>query len=450
MMIISTLRVPLIASLIFLSFKNLIEAKSINFPENKENYNNKSHTIPKRVSIPVHYVSGSHYEVGYSVGRTYGQMIKDFLKIYSPLHDYLKLLEKPEGRIIYEESLKATEKYFPQYVTELQGVADGAKVSFEELFLMALDDTLPMNINKEHIDRGPVGCSSLLVNQPNGQFLGHTEDALASTEDNYYIIAAHIIPNKYESGGVFKAREEKFEALAYAGHLPGYASGYNYHGVVFSINTIFVTKPLRGRIPREFITRALLSSRANMTEIIEILTNEGVGTADAFHVNLAFLNVPKESRIFHSIEVSPNSNKFQSEVFTADFSFGTNSFHANRFLHLKYSESDDELSYGSSVKREERYKQLTENNTVSSLNDVLNVLGNEDDGKSSIFRNIPDELVKTIHLGVFDLNKKVWMMWTKNPIHNPPLVQLSLTFNDLLSLPIRKDIESNNINDTTN
>lgn len=81
--------------------------------------------------------------------------------------------------------------------------------------------------------------------------LGHTEDALSETVNNYYIVAAHVVPGVAEMGGVFGAREEKFEALAYAGHLPGYASGHNYHGLVFSINTIFVSQPLRGRI-REY------------------------------------------------------------------------------------------------------------------------------------------------------------------------------------------------------
>lgn len=78
--------------------------------------------------------------------------------------------------------------------------------------------------------------------------LGHTEDALCETVNNYYIIAAHVVPGEDEQGGLFAAREEKFEALTYAGHLPGYASGHNQHGLVYSINTIFVSKPQRGKI----------------------------------------------------------------------------------------------------------------------------------------------------------------------------------------------------------
>ncbi|XP_050527413.1 uncharacterized protein LOC126897679 [Daktulosphaira vitifoliae] len=411
----------------FLLFYNYTNADLIDFQQEQGERVVKT---PRRISIPVHYVSGTHYEVGFSVGRTYKSMINDYLQKYSPLQNYLKLFEEPEGRKIYEESLSATEKYFPQYIVELRGIADGSQAPFEQLFLVALDDTLPMSLNKEYVDKGPVGCSSLMINQLNGQFLGHTEDAFSASEDNFYIIAAHIIPSKNESGGVFKAREEKFEALAYAGHLPGLASGHNYHGLVFSINTLSVSKNVRGRIPREFITRALLSSKANMTEVIEILSNEGAGTADGFNVNLVFLNLSRESRVFHSIEVAPNYNNSQSKLSIVDFPIGSNSFHANRLLHLLHSEIQENLPYEDSIIRENVYKQITKNKTLSSFEDVLQVLGSEE-----MFSNVPNEFGGTIHLGVFDLTKKIWMMWNNNPIYNSPLLQLPLTFVDLITSP---------------
>uniref|UniRef100_A0A2S2NY22 Peptidase C45 hydrolase domain-containing protein n=1 Tax=Schizaphis graminum TaxID=13262 RepID=A0A2S2NY22_SCHGA len=277
-------------------------------------------------------------------------------------------------------------------------MADGSGVPFHELFLMALDDTLPKNFNASSKDKGPIGCTSLIINQPNAQLLGHTEDAMSETVNNYYIVAAHVMPGESELGGMFSAREEKFEALAYAGHLPGYASGHNHYGLVFSINTIFVSKPLKGKIPREFITRALLSSRADMNEILEILTNEGVGTADGFNVNIGFLNVPNESRVFHTVEVTPKTDSDKSEVHLTDFGVGNNSLHTNRLLHLKYPELD-EAAYGSSLSRESRYKQMTANKTAASMQDMLEVLGNREDDPWPIFSDKSDARVSTINLG---------------------------------------------------
>jgi len=66
-------------------------------------------------------------------------MIKEYTKIYEPLQsEFLPLYAKPEGRKIYEESLKVTEKYFPQYVIELKGMADGAGVPFHEVSKLLL------------------------------------------------------------------------------------------------------------------------------------------------------------------------------------------------------------------------------------------------------------------------------------------------------------------------
>lgn len=83
---------------------------------------------------------------------------------------------------------------------------------------------------------------------------------------------------------------------------------------------------------REFITRALLASKANMNDIIAVLTNDGTGTADGFNVNFAFLNEPRESRKFHTIEVTPSVDESRSELYISDFEQGHNSLHTNKYV----------------------------------------------------------------------------------------------------------------------
>ncbi|XP_001942958.2 uncharacterized protein LOC100168878 [Acyrthosiphon pisum] len=427
--------VSVVACLIWLSFSCIVDQVMTS----SATYEPESESCcppvsPRQNSIPVHYVEGTHYEVGYSVGRTFGGMIKEFVSVYKPLQEeYLKLYAQPEGRQIYEESLNATKKYFPQYVIEMKGLADGSGVPFYELFLMALDDTLPRNMNVSSKDRGAVGCTSIFVNQPNVQLLGHTEDAVSESLNNYYVVAAHVKPGKAERGGIFAAREEKFEAITYAGHLSGYASGHNHCGLVFAIDTLYLSKPLRGKIPREFITRALLSARSNMNDIVKVLTNEGAGTADGFSVNIGFLNEPKQSRVFHTVEVTPKMDSPRSAVYVSNFSVGTNSLHTNILLHLKYPELSDSAGVTSSVAREKRYKKLTANGQVTNLKELLTIFGNREDQPWPIFSDAPDASEKTINFGVFDFNKKTWTMWTSNPVDNPPLLQLPLTFSDLIS-----------------
>lgn len=49
-----------------------------------------------------------------------------------------------------------------------------------------------------------------------------------------------------------------------------------------------------------------------------------------------------------------------------------------------------------------------------------------------------------MYVGVFDFDKKTWTLWTNDPIDNPPVLQLPLTFTDLIS-PTKSDIGNNKI-----
>lgn len=61
-------------------------------------------------------------------------MIQNFVSIYSPLQEiYLPLFATEKGRKVYEETLDAVKKQFPQYVREIQGTADGANVPFSKV-----------------------------------------------------------------------------------------------------------------------------------------------------------------------------------------------------------------------------------------------------------------------------------------------------------------------------
>lgn len=67
-------------------------------------------------------------------GKTFGYVIQDFLDGSEPLVEYLEIYESSaEGREIYDECLNAVESYFPQYLIELKGMADGAAVPFHEV-----------------------------------------------------------------------------------------------------------------------------------------------------------------------------------------------------------------------------------------------------------------------------------------------------------------------------
>lgn len=61
-------------------------------------------------------------------------MIRDFVDVYPPLNEtYLPLFATEQGKKIYNETLDAVRKQFPQYLKEIEGTADGANVPFHKV-----------------------------------------------------------------------------------------------------------------------------------------------------------------------------------------------------------------------------------------------------------------------------------------------------------------------------
>lgn len=62
-------------------------------------------------------------------------MIKDFIATYENLRDFEKEYKTDTGRTAYDKTLANMKKRFPYYVKEIQGVADGAKVPFHQVYI---------------------------------------------------------------------------------------------------------------------------------------------------------------------------------------------------------------------------------------------------------------------------------------------------------------------------
>ncbi|XP_071653594.1 beta-alanyl-dopamine/carcinine hydrolase [Temnothorax longispinosus] len=283
--------------------------------------------IGRRNVVPVIHVRGTHYEIGFDIGRTFAKIIQDFVDVYPPLNEiYLPLFVTEQGKKVYNETLDAVKKQFPQYLREIEGTADGANVPFHKLFLMHLDDIIS-NVTGMQGNALPVGCSTIICNQSGHEILGHNEDAVSDTLNHWYLVSAHVIEAGY--------KEEKFTSLSYAGFLPGYTMGYNHHGLVYSINTLSAAVLQSGKTPRYFLTRALLGVE-NFVQAQQTLRNEGYGAAEGFSVNMTFL-AQEGDRMFHNAEVGPaevGANRSQLSILTV--SPGENTSHCNKYMMLTY------------------------------------------------------------------------------------------------------------------
>ncbi|CAL7943972.1 unnamed protein product [Xylocopa violacea] len=376
--------------------------------------------IGRRQAIPIIHTRGTYYDIGFDIGHTFSGLIQEFLSLYRPLNEiYLPLYETEVGKKIYEETLACVQEQFPGYLKEIQGTADGANVPFHKLFLMHLDDIVPNVANEEEqMNTLPIGCSTIMCNQPGQEILGHNEDALSEILNYWYLVSAHVI----EPG----CREEKFTSLSYAGFLPGYTMGYNYHGLVYTINTLSAARLRSGKTPRYFLTRALLAAE-NYEQAQQVLNNDGFGAAEGFSVNMTFLK-QQGDRTFYNVEIGPcEINDTQSQLNILSINPGENAFHCNRYLRLKIPEIDG-LIINSSIRRMET---ICKHPPPKCRHDVINILSDQTDNEYRVYQEIKeDDLVKTIATGIFDCVERTWSIYTDKPNSTEPILVIPLQLHD--------------------
>lgn len=372
-------------------------------------------------AIRIIHVKGDYYDVGFEVGRTFSSLINDFVNKNETLNNsYIPVYNTPEGKKNYDLTVDSLRKNFPQYVRELEGTADGAQVPFHKLMLLHIDDILPKSVKKP-VNDIIAGCSTIISNHRGQEILGHNEDALKETLNNFYFVSAHI--TSPEPQGKWKVKEEKFTSLCYAGTLPGFTMSYNHHGMVYSVNIVWAKNLIAGKTPRAFLMRSLCAAE-NYSQAIDMLKDCGTGIADGASVNMTFLKGPGP-RTFYNVEVAPSIvNDKESIISIVAAKEGETIIHTNSFLRLQEEESKD-FPKPSCDHRERRINGLS---PAKSYQDVANILGDEEDKDYPIFRESgkKDTLVKTIATGIFNCTNLTWSLYSDNPKINEPLVVLPI------------------------
>ncbi|KAG5680744.1 hypothetical protein PVAND_010233 [Polypedilum vanderplanki] len=365
----------------------------------------------RKNSIPILYVKGNYYECGIEMGRTFASLIHSFISTSKLLNEHLlPVYNSSKGREVFDSTLKVVNERFPQYVSEIKGIADGAKVDFYKLMLFHFDEIIPNITEQKNSEFESSGCSTIYLKNSTLNILAHTEDAASECLNNFYIVSAHVISNE--------KREEKYTALCYPGHIGGYTMGYNNYGLVFSINTLVAKKLLPNKTPRHFITRALLGAR-NYDEAIQILKDNGVGLADGFSINIAFLR--KNLTNFFNIEMGPAYENNESQTNIKEIVGDDNFIHCNHYLRMNVEQHADYYMKGTKA----RYETLSKFPPPISKIDVINMLGDTSHKEHCVFRSKPELTTKTICVGIFDFIERTWSLYKENPkLDDTPLIIL--------------------------
>lgn len=145
-----------------------------------------------------------------------------------------------------------------------------------------------------------------------------------------------------------------------------------------------------------------------------------------YSVLINFISRQDGNRMFHNVEmgpaIPPNDKESQLNILSAGP--GEYTLHCNRYLRLKVPEVTG-LIIDSSIERMDTFSKFK---APKNKQDVINMLGDTSAKEHCVFRDKKgeEEFLKTICVGVFDLNQKTWALYKDNPKEHDPLVVLPL------------------------
>ncbi|CAI9736546.1 Hypothetical predicted protein [Octopus vulgaris] len=343
------------------------------------------------------YASGTHYDIGYTIGGQFSKQITNFCAQFPELKSsLLPYYNCREGRSIYEGFLASCNAAFPQYVEEIKGMSDGSGVAFEHLFLLnCLNEMITFSKKCTDID-DTTGCTSVFINRPDLKILAHNEDHSPYMEANAYIACSKIDDNLVKKNVVQEDREY-ITAYCYPGFLLGGTFGFNNHGMIFTCNGLYPTEAHRECIPRRFVDRSLLGA-SSVTQAVKILENNKHGMAYGVCCNMASV---KDKDNMWALEVGPKHQHYLHTIPQQnDPNKDCHYIHVNFAKYLEIEEIPA-VRFGSTMNR---YKRATSLPPPRSVSDICNILGDTECKEYPIYRTPrPTDRSLTLSTAVFNI-----------------------------------------------
>ena len=330
--------------------------------------------------------TGSHFEVGFAIGKRFAEQIHRLFDNYRFLQQQiLPYHRSPEGQVRYQELLDLNRARYPEYFSELVGLAQGARRRFEELFLANMRGEYREYLHGLY----PRGCSDCVLVTDDVALIGHNEDGEPEFRGNMYAVHAKV------------EGRPAFTALSYPGFLCGNAFGFSAEGVCFSIDNVR-PRDARVGVGRHFIARSLLEARS-LDDAIERVTVPGRALGFSYTIGSV-----RERRVVH-VEVAPGT--YHVHEIRGCY------FHGNHYQELT---DVDQVIGPSSRARVKRANVLLQDSPPVDAAGVLAVLGDQVNERYPIYRTAtsPDENV-TLSTALFDLDGRRLRIYTGHPVLAP-------------------------------
>lgn len=293
-------------------------------------------------------IAGSPYDIGLQLGRFGREIVHRHLVVGHAWASVMAFREDPRVAAMR----RLVETRFPAYWAELQGLALGLDLPFDDVFLW--------NCRGDVWAFAPDGCTTVQI--PGQEVvLAHNEDGDPGFRGHCAL--AHIRPE----GGT------AFTSFVYPASIPGHTFAATEAGLIQAVNNIR-SRGVGVGLPRMVLGRALYDCRTLDAAVHLLKTAERAG---AFHMTLAQQGDPR----LLSIEYTHTT----CSVAIID----RPQCHANHLIHENTREEQQVIT-GSSHSRQQRGEVLLAN-TVGPLPDPLDILWDKSVSSLPIYRSQSDD-----------------------------------------------------------
>ncbi|MDS1140155.1 C45 family peptidase [Pusillimonas sp. SM2304] len=291
-------------------------------------------------------LSGTPFQLGSTLGKFGAQAAHTYL-IHSPSWASVMAWR---GSSAASAMLALTEQHFPLIKQEIEGLADGLELPFDDVFLW--------NCRGDLWSMSPDGCTTVQLPQDGQPRITHNEDGDPGFAG--YCGIGLFSPD----GG------PAFASFVYPASIPGHTFAVTAHGLACTVNNLRSRQVAAG-VPRMAITRALLN-QSRLDDALALLHD--TPKSGGFHLTLAQRGRPD----LLSVEFNAEGVSVQPVV--------APSLHANHVIHDALRKHP-QLVTSSSQYRQERGDALL----AAGERDPLAILSDQSNPVFPIYRCAPDD-----------------------------------------------------------
>lgn len=150
-------------------------------------------THPMKKSIKFFAVKGNHREIGQQIGEACKDEIHHSIESARSLIDALSnelVMDCQRAVLQAKKYLPFVAEYYPQYLEELTGIAEGSNASIDDIFSLNAFEGIVMD--RLHLSK----CTSLAVNQSRtvnqSVLVAHNEDWFPEDEADVYLVKVEV------------------------------------------------------------------------------------------------------------------------------------------------------------------------------------------------------------------------------------------------------------------